>query len=83
MVWIHGGGFTSGSGSDTTFDGGNMASRGDVVVVTINYRLSTLGFLALKDTPIKGNYGIADQITALDWIRAHIEGETPVYCYPL
>lgn len=83
MVWIHGGGFTSGSGSDTTFDGGNMASRGDVVVVTINYRLSTLGFLALKDTPFKGNYGIADQITALDWIRAHIEGETPVYCYPL
>jgi carboxylesterase type B len=72
MVWIHGGGFTGGSGSDTTFDGGNMASRGDVVVVTINYRLSTLGFLALDGTSLKGNYGISDQVAALDYIRAHI-----------
>ncbi|ODQ55052.1 COesterase-domain-containing protein [Saitoella complicata NRRL Y-17804] len=47
MFWIHGGAFTGGSGSDPTFDGGNMASRGDVVLVTINYRLSTLGFLSL------------------------------------
>ncbi|KAF2180566.1 alpha/beta-hydrolase [Zopfia rhizophila CBS 207.26] len=73
MLWIHGGGFTTGTGSDPTFDGGNMASRGDVVVVTINYRLSTLGFLALDNSTIKGNYGLADQITALDWLRAHIE----------
>ncbi|KAF2260759.1 cholinesterase [Lojkania enalia] len=73
MLWIHGGGFTGGSGSDTTFDGGNMASRGDVVVVTINYRLATLGFLALSNTTITGNYGLADQNTALDWVRAHIE----------
>ncbi|KAF2019380.1 cholinesterase [Aaosphaeria arxii CBS 175.79] len=73
MVWIHGGGFTGGSGTDTTFDGGNMASRGDVVVVTINYRLSTLGFLALDGTGLTGNYGLADQNTALDWLRAHIE----------
>jgi carboxylesterase type B len=72
MVWIHGGGFTSGTGSDTTFDGGNLASRGDVVVVTINYRLSTLGFLALDNTTLKGNYGLSDQITALDWVHAHI-----------
>lgn len=73
MVWIHGGGFTSGTGTDPTFDGGNMASRGDVVVVTINYRLSTLGFLAVDNTTLRGNYGLGDQITALDWIRAHIE----------
>ncbi|KAF2787988.1 alpha/beta-hydrolase [Melanomma pulvis-pyrius CBS 109.77] len=72
MLWIHGGGFTGGTGSDTTFDGGNMASRGDVVVVTINYRLSTLGFLALDNTTLRGNYGLGDQITALDWVRAHI-----------
>ncbi|OBZ67858.1 Cholinesterase [Grifola frondosa] len=62
MFWIHGGAFTSGSGSDPTFDGGNMASRGDVVVVTINYRLSTLGFLALDDGVTNGNFGLADQI---------------------
>lgn len=73
MLWIHGGGFTSGTGSDTTFDGGNMVSRGDVVVVTINYRLSTLGFLALDNTTLRGNYGLGDQITAIDWVRAHIE----------
>lgn len=72
VFWIHGGGFTSGTGSDSTFDGGSLASRGDVVVVTINYRLSTLGFLALDDGTTKGNYGIADQITALDWVHAHI-----------
>lgn len=73
MFWIHGGGFTSGFGSDTTFDGGNMASRGDVVVVTTNYRLSTLGFLAMEDTPLKGNYWLSDLTAALDWVRANIE----------
>ena len=72
LLWIHGGGFTSGTGSDTTFDGGNMASRGDVVVVTINYRLGSLGFLSLDNTTLRGNYGLSDQITALDWVRAHI-----------
>ena len=72
MLWIHGGAFTSGMGSDPTFDGGNMASRGDVVLVTINYRLSTLGFLALADGKTKGNYGIADQIAALEWVGEHI-----------
>lgn len=49
-----------------------MASRGDIVVVTINYRLATLGFLALPGTSITGNYGLADQITALDWVRDNI-----------
>lgn len=72
MFWIHGGAFTSGTGSDTTFDGGNLASRGDVVVVTINYRLSTLGFLALADGKTNGNFGLADQITALSWVQEHI-----------
>lgn len=73
MFWIHGGAFISGSGSDNTFDGGSVASRGDVVLVTINYRLSTLGFLALNDDVTNGNFGLADQITALDWVRAHIK----------
>ena len=72
FFWIHGGAFTSGTGSDPTFAGGNMASRGDVVVVTINYRLSTLGFLALEDGVTNGNFGLADQIAALDWVREYI-----------
>jgi carboxylesterase type B len=72
MFWIHGGGFTGGSGADGLSDGGNLASKEDVVVVSINYRLSTLGFLAVPGTNIKGNYGIADQITALDWVIANI-----------
>ncbi|OAG03950.1 alpha/beta-hydrolase [Paraphaeosphaeria sporulosa] len=73
MFWIHGGAFMSGFGSDTTFDGGSMASRGDVVVVTINYRLSTLGFLATSQSGSHGNYGISDMVAALDWVQKHIE----------
>ncbi len=72
MVWVHGGGFVSGTGSDTTFDGGAIASRGDVVLVTINYRLGNFGFLALDNTSLTGNYGLKDQSTALDWLHAHI-----------
>ncbi|GJJ08793.1 hypothetical protein Clacol_003012 [Clathrus columnatus] len=72
LFWIHGGSFTSGTGADPTFDGGALASRGDVVVVTINYRLTTLGFLALDDGTIKGNFGLADQIVALEWVQQNI-----------
>ncbi|OAL52386.1 alpha/beta-hydrolase [Pyrenochaeta sp. DS3sAY3a] len=72
LFWIHGGGFTGGSGADSLSDGGNLASKEDLVVVNINYRLSTLGFLAVPGTDIKGNFGIADQITALDWVIANI-----------
>jgi carboxylesterase type B len=72
MFWIHGGAFTGGTGADPTFDGGPMASRGDVVLVTTNYRLSTLGFLAFDDGKTNGNYGIADIIAALDWVNEHI-----------
>lgn len=72
LFWIHGGGFTGGVSSDPLFDGGNLASKEDLVVVSINYRLSTLGFLAIPGTDIKGNYGIQDQITALDWVIANI-----------
>ncbi|KAK8041979.1 cholinesterase-like protein [Apiospora rasikravindrae] len=73
MFWIHGGGFAGGTANDAIFDGGNLASRGDVVVVAINYRLSTLGFLALNDGKTKGNFGLADQVTALDWVRENIK----------
>ena len=69
---IHGGGFTGGSGASAGMDGGNLASREDIVSVEINYRLSTLGFLAIPGTDINGNYGIGDQITALRWAHENI-----------
>lgn len=72
MFWIHGGAFTGGTGADSTFEGGNLVSRGDVVLVTTNYRLSTLGFLALSDGKTNGNFGIADIVAALDWVNQHI-----------
>ena len=70
--WIHGGGYTGGTGADPTSDGGQLASREDIVVVEINYRLGTLGFLAIPGTNITGNYGIADQVVALEWVKANI-----------
>ena len=69
MVWIHGGDFTAGESDD--FDAGGLASMGDVIVVTINYRLGVLGFLAhpalTAESPdhASGNYGILDQQLAL------------------
>ena len=76
MVWIHGGGFTSGSGSVFLYRGGQLVRNGDVVVVTINYRLGALGFLghgALRDPGgFVGNWGLHDQVAALRWVRDHI-----------
>ncbi|THX67076.1 carboxylesterase family protein-like protein [Aureobasidium pullulans] len=70
--WIYGGGFTGGSGASSGSDGGQLASREDIVVVEINYRLTTLGFLAIPGTNITGNYGISDQVTGLDWVLKNI-----------
>lgn len=72
MVWIHGGGFIEGTGTDHEKEGGNLASRGDVVVVTFNYRVGNLGFLPLNDGVHHGNYGISDMLTALRWVKQHI-----------
>ncbi|KAL5000181.1 Alpha/Beta hydrolase protein [Aspergillus recurvatus] len=72
LFWIHGGDFIAGAGSDPATDGGNLASREDIVVVTFNYRLSTLGFLAVPETDIRGNYGVADQVLALEWTIKNI-----------
>ncbi len=77
MFWIHGGGFSGGSGATPIYDGQHLARRGDVVVVTINYRLGALGYLynqALTDAddPHSGNYGMRDQVAALEWVRDHI-----------
>jgi para-nitrobenzyl esterase len=76
LVFIHGGGFTSGSGSVFLYRGGNLVRNGDAVVVTINYRLGALGFLghrALGDPDgLVGNWGIHDQVAALSWVRDNI-----------
>ncbi len=76
MVWIHGGGFVSGAGSLPAYDGATLAEQG-AVVVTLNYRLGALGFFAhpaldqdAPDGPV--NFGLLDQIAALQWVRDNI-----------
>ena len=76
MLWLHGGGFGSGSGSFPSNDGTNLALRGDVVVVTVNHRLNVLGFANLSDfSPdfaASGDVGMLDIVHALKWVRANI-----------
>ncbi|MFC7959063.1 carboxylesterase/lipase family protein [Rhodococcoides kroppenstedtii] len=77
LVWFHGGGFYAGSGSDEIFNGASLAAR-DAVVVTVNYRLGALGYLAHPDLSsesaegVSGNYGLLDQVAALEWVRQNI-----------
>ncbi|OFW98728.1 MAG: carboxylesterase [Alphaproteobacteria bacterium RIFCSPHIGHO2_12_FULL_63_12] len=77
MVWIHGGGLLNGSGSNPVYAGDALARRG-VIVVTFNYRLGALGFLAHTELSlespkkISGNYGHLDQIAALEWVQRNI-----------
>ena len=73
LVWIHGGAFTSGSGA--LYDGSELAASGDIVVVTINYRLGVFGFVDLAsvtDAQVPSNLGLRDQIAALEWVRDNI-----------
>jgi para-nitrobenzyl esterase len=77
MVWIHGGGFQAGAGPEPRHDGEAFARKG-VVLVTINYRLGVFGFLAHPELTAEsahnasGNYGLLDQIAALQWVKANI-----------
>lgn len=79
MVWIHGGGYHLGTGSVPLFFGDRLAKAGDVVVVTINYRLNIFGFMAhpslREEDPNKstGGYGTMDQAFALQWVHDNIE----------
>jgi para-nitrobenzyl esterase len=75
MMWIHGGAFVLGSGSTGLYDGSILARSGDVVVVTLNYRLGALGFLDATGLVPGGvaNAGLRDQIAALAWVRDNIE----------
>lgn len=77
LMWIHGGGFQGGTGGTPVYDGTTLARRGEVVVVTINYRVGALGWLNLNELtagriPATGNEGLLDQIEALHWIRDNI-----------
>eukprot|EP01084_Bolivina_argentea_P049103 90365_1 len=75
MFWIHGGGFTSGSGSWALYDGAGFMVNKDVIYVSINYRLGSLGFLALEETSGRtsgGLNGIIDIITALQFVQLYI-----------
>jgi len=77
MLWCHGGAFTSGSGSAPLYDGGNLARRGNVVVVTINHRLGALGYTYLRHVggepfAASGNLGMLDIVAALAWVRDNI-----------
>jgi para-nitrobenzyl esterase len=74
LFWIHGGAFVIGAGSQSIYDGAPLARRGDVVVVTINYRLGVFGFMDLGQPELATpNAGLLDQIAALEWVRDHIE----------
>ncbi|MBE9372952.1 carboxylesterase/lipase family protein [Saccharopolyspora sp. HNM0983] len=77
LVWIHGGAFVTGAGSETLYDGTGFAADGDVVLVTVNYRLGVFGFLHLAEhggaeLASSGNNGLLDQIAALRWVRDNI-----------
>jgi para-nitrobenzyl esterase len=73
MVFIHGGAFMDGAASLSTFNGEWLAQNKEVVLVTINYRLAQFGFLYIPEADIVGNYGIRDQIKALEWIQGNIK----------
>lgn len=77
MFWLHGGGFTAGSGGSVLYHGDQLAARGDVVVVNSNHRLGIHGYLALEyidpdQFPFAGNAGVLDIVQALEWVRDNI-----------
>ena len=79
MVWLHGGGFSSGSGSGRILDGTSLAHTHDVVVVTLNHRLNVFGYTYLGDAmgsdfAPSGSVGLLDIVAALEWVRDNITG---------
>jgi para-nitrobenzyl esterase len=79
MVWIHGGAYCLGTAAQTIYDGRHLAELGDVVVVTINYRLGAFGFLdfsalSTDDAVFESNLGLRDQVATLEWVRDNIAG---------
>jgi para-nitrobenzyl esterase len=72
LVYIHGGGYSGGSGSSPLYDGTNLCRRGDVVVVTVNHRLNLFGYAYLPGFADSGNAGMLDLVLALRWVRDNI-----------
>jgi para-nitrobenzyl esterase len=73
MVWVHGGGWIYEGTEDPLYRGAHLADRGDVVVVSMEYRLGVFGFSHFEGIPGSGNAGLLDQALALEWVRDHIE----------
>lgn len=74
LVWIHGGGHSTGAASLDQYDGQQLVSSGNIVFVAIQYRLGPLGFMYLGErSGIPGNMGLLDQVKALDWISQNIQ----------
>lgn len=71
MVWIHGGAFRVGSASQAFYDGSSFAANG-VVLVSVDYRLGRLGFFGHPSLEVSGNFGLMDQVAALQWVRRNI-----------
>ena len=74
MVWFHGGGLTTGSGSPEEYGPKYWMDDGSVVLVSINYRLNVFGFFSLGNDEVPGNQGLRDQQLALSWIKDNIAG---------
>ncbi|XP_059958412.1 bile salt-activated lipase [Mesoplodon densirostris] len=78
MIWIYGGGFLMGAGhgpnflSNYLYDGEEIATQGNVIVVSFNYRVGPLGFLSTGDSNLPGNYGLRDQHMAIAWVKRNI-----------
>ncbi|MDX3457090.1 carboxylesterase family protein [Streptomyces sp. ME02-8801-2C] len=70
LVWIYGGAYKAGSADDASYDGARLAQDGDVVVVTLNYRVGIEGFARIEGAP--ANRGLLDQVAALEWVRENI-----------
>ncbi|EHA98727.1 Bile salt-activated lipase [Heterocephalus glaber] len=85
MVWIYGGAFLMGAGHGANFlnnylyDGEEIATRGNVIVVTFNYRVGPLGFLSTGDANLPGNYGLRDQHMAIAWVKRNRAGTARNY----
>ncbi len=74
MLWIHGGGFIYSGSSKAIYDGTILANRGNIVVVTINYRLGIFGFLNIPN--ITSNVGMLDQVAAIKWVKNNYDFTT-------
>ena len=73
MLWIYGGGFLLGGSAAGLYNGGYLATEGEVMVVTFNYRVGVLGFLSTGTKEIPGNFGLLDQVEAMRWVQKNIE----------